>query len=545
MTSRHAPAQPNRITAPGAARPGLRAWLALAALTIPTLLVSIDNTVLGVALPELSAALRPDASTLLWVVDIYPLVLAGLLVTMGTLGDRIGRRRLLMIGVAGFGAVSLAAAFATSAGQLVAARALLGVFGAMLMPSTLALLRTVFVDRTWRRLALAVWATGFAAGAAMGPIVGGLLLEHFWWGSIFIMSAPPMVVLLFVAPVVLPESRAEAPGALDLVGVVLSLLAMGPLVLAVKLVGADGLTPAAAVSVVVGVGAGVAFVAHYRRRVRAGRDPLIDLELFSRPVLRYSALANAATMFGLTGLLFFAAQYLQLVVGASPLEAGLFLLPGFLVTIVAGLAAARLARRFPLHQLVTVGLALVLAGFVTALFLHGDSAVVLLMTAAVLIGAGIGLSETVTNDAILAAAPPQKAGAASAVSETAYEVGAVLGTALVGGVLSAVYRAGVVLPDGAPASAGETLGGAVAAAGSLPAGAAAEMLDSGRAAFVTGVDVAAGAAAAVVAVVLVTAGLGLRRAHRAISPDAVAAAAPAAGTAGADGAARIPAGSRR
>lgn len=497
-------------------RPGPRAWLALAVLVIPTLLVSIDNTVLGVALPELSAALSPDASTLLWVVDIYPLVLAGLLVTMGTLGDRIGRRRLLMIGVAGFGVVSLAAGFATSAGQLVAARALLGVFGAMLMPSTLALLRTVFVDRVHRRLALAVWATGFAAGAALGPIVGGLLLEHFWWGSIFVMSVPPMALLLVVAPFLLPESREHTPGKLDLVGVLLSLLAMGPLVLAVKLLGSSGFGPGAVVSVLVGAGAAVAFVLHYRRRVRNGSDPLIDLELFARPVLRYSALANATTMFGLTGLLFFAAQYLQLVLGSSPLEAGLLLLPSFLVTIVAGLAAARLARRFALHQLVSVGLALVLAGFVVSLFLQVDSAVLLLTTAAVLIGAGIGMSETVTNDAILAAAPAEKAGAASAVSETAYEVGAVFGTAVVGGVLSAVYRSTVVLPDGAPAAAGETLGSAVDAAGSLPAGPAAELLASGREAFVSGVDLAAGVAAVIVAVVLVTAGFGLRRAHRAV-----------------------------
>lgn len=523
---------------PAPGRPGPRAWLALAVLSIPTLLVSIDNTVLGVALPALSTALQPDASTLLWVVDVYPLVLAGLLVTMGTLGDRVGRRRLLMTGVAGFGVVSLAAGFATSAGQLVAARALLGVFGAMLMPATLALLRTVFVERTHRRLALAVWATGFAAGAALGPIVGGLLLEHFWWGSIFVLSVPPMALLLVVAPFLLPESREPRPDPLDLVGVLLSLLAMGPLVLAVKLVGADGPTPGAGLAAVIGVGSAVGFVAHLRRRARSGRTPLIDPELFARPVLRHSVLANATTMFGLTGLLFFAAQYLQLVLGHSPLRAGMLLLPGFLTTIVAGLVAARLARRFPLHRLVSAGLALVLAGFVACLWLRADSAVLLLTTAAVLIGAGIGLSETVTNDAILAAAPPERAGAASAVSETAYEVGAVLGTALVGGVLSAVYRAGVTPPDGAAAAAGETLGGAVAAAATLPAGPAAALLASGRAAFVTGVDVAAGVAALVVAGVLVTAGLGLRRAHRAAT---AVSAVPATGAP----ARRLRAGARR
>ncbi len=515
--------RPRAVPAPGPS--GLRAWLALAVLTLPTLLVSIDNTVLGVALPAISTSLRPDATTLLWVVDVYPLVLAGLLVTMGTLGDRIGRRRLLLIGVAGFGLVSLGAAYAADATQLVAARALLGFFGAMLMPSTLALLRSVFTDRARRRTALAVWATGFAAGAALGPIVGGVLLEHFWWGSVFVANVPVMVLLLVAGRVLLPESRMAGADRLDLVGALLSLLTMAPLVLAVKLVGSDGVTPAAGSSLLAGLVAGYAFVARARTQVRTGRRPLIDIELFATPVLRYSALANATTMFGLTGLLFFSAQYLQLVLGRSPLQAGLLLLPGFVATVLAGLAAARLARRVPLHLLVAIGLTLVLAGYLACLWLRVDSAVALPVLAAVLIGTGIGLSETVTNDAILAAAPPERAGAASAVSETAYEVGAVFGTAVLGGVLSAVYRSAVALPDGVPPGARETLGGAVDAASGLPGEPAAAVLASARDAFTLGVDVAAGTGAAVLAAVLVVAGLGLRRAHR--GPDRRPAAPPA------------------
>ena len=503
----HTPARP--------APTGLRAWLALAVLTLPTVLVSIDNTVLGVALPAISTALRPDATTLLWVVDVYPLVLAGLLVTMGTLGDRIGRRRLLLVGVSGFGLVSLAAAYATDAAQLVAARALLGLFGAMLMPSTLALLRSVFTDRARRRTALAVWATGFAAGAAFGPIVGGVLLEHFWWGSVFVVNVPVMVLLLVAGLALVPESRMPRPDRLDLVGAALSLLTMAPLVLAVKLVGSDGVTPAAVLSLLAGLAAGAGFLARACSQVRRGRRPLIDIELFAAPVLRHSALANATTMFGLTGLLFFSAQYLQLVLGHSPMQAGLLMLPGFVATVPAGLAAARLARRVPLHVLVAVGLSLVLAGYLACLWLRVDSSAVLLVAAGVLIGTGIGLSETVTNDAILAAAPPERAGAASAVSETAYELGAVFGTAVLGGMLSAVYRAAVVVPDGAEAGAGETLGGAVDAASRLPEGPGATLLASARDAFALGVDVAAGTGALVVAVVLAVAGLGLRRAHRA------------------------------
>ncbi|TCK27726.1 MFS transporter [Pseudonocardia endophytica] len=496
-----------------------RAWLALAVLTLPALLVSIDNTVLGVALPAISTALRPDATTLLWVVDVYPLVLAGLLVTMGTLGDRIGRRRMLMIGVGGFGLVSLVAAYATDAVQLVAARAALGVFGAMLMPSTLALLRTVFTDRAQRRIALAVWATGFAAGAALGPIVAGVLLEHFWWGSVFAVNVPVTALLLVAGLVLLPESRMPDPERTDLVSAVLTLLTMAPLVLAVKLVGSGGVTVAAIGSALVGVAAGYAFVERSRRLVRAGRRPLIDLGLFSSPVLRHSALANATTMFGLTGLLFFAAQYLQLVLGASPMRAGLLLLPGFVATVLAGLASARLARRVPLHVLVPAGLALVLAGYVLCLWLSVHTAVLIPVVAAVLIGTGIGLSETATNDAILAAVPPERAGAASAVSETAYEIGAVLGTALLGGLLSAVYRGSVVLPDGTPAAAGETLGAAVDSARVLPPEPASALLGSAREAFADGVDVAAGAGAVVVATVLVVTAVGLRRVWRPRVPN--------------------------
>ncbi|WP_181782027.1 MFS transporter, partial [Pseudonocardia pini] len=439
-TTRH-----GQVGAAAPPRAGVRAWLALAVLFLPTLLVAIDNTVLGFALPAISRALRPEATTLLWIVDAYPLVLAGLLVTMGTLGDRIGRRRLLLVGLVGFGAVSALAALATDGAHLVAARAALGFFGAMLMPSVLAILRTLFVDRAQRRFALAVWATAFAAGAALGPIVGGLLLQHFWWGSVFLVNVPVVLLVLVAALPLLPESRMAAPGRLDLVGVGLSLLAAVPGVLAIKMVGEHGFTVGVIVSATVAVAAGALFVRRCRALAAAGRQPLIDLSLFATPVVRVSVLANATTMFAFTGLLFFSAQYLQLVLGRTPLEAGLVLVPGMVATIVAGLGAASLARRFPLRVLVPAGLGLAAVGYLLCTQLGVGSAETLLLVAVVLIGAGIGLSETITNDAILAAAPADRAGAASAVSETAYELGAVLGTAILGSVLSAVYRAAVVV----------------------------------------------------------------------------------------------------
>ncbi len=504
--------RPFPTTAPP--RAGRREWLGLAVLFLPTLLVAVDNTVLGFALPAISTALAPSATQQLWIVDVYPLVLAGLLVTMGTLGDRIGRRRTLLIGVAGFGAVSLAATFATDASHLVAARALLGFFGAMLMPATLALLRTLFLDRAQRRLAVAVWATGFAAGAALGPIVGGLLLEHFWWGAVFLVNVPLMVLLLVAGALVLPESRREHPGRLDPFGVFLSLLAMGPTVLAVKIVAHDGITGSAVLALVVGVAAGALFVRRARARIAVGEEPLLDVTLFVSPVLRLSALANATTMFALTGLLFFSAQYLLLVLDLSPLQAGTVLLPGFAMTMVAGLVAARLARHFPLRMLVPTGLLLAAAGFALTTQLGGNLAVVLLGGAAVLVGAGIGLSETITNDAILAAAPADRAGSAAAVSETAYEIGAVLGTAVLGSVLAAVYRGGVTVPTSiGPVyadAAHETLGGAVGAAARVGGLDGRALLGSARDAFVAGIDVTAAAGAGVLVAVAVAVVVGLR-----------------------------------
>jgi DHA2 family multidrug resistance protein-like MFS transporter len=492
------------------ARADRRAWLGLAVLFLPTLLVAVDNTVLSFALPAISEALAPGATQLLWIVDVYPLALAGLLVTMGTLGDRIGRRKLLLVGVAGFGAVSAAAAFATDAAQLVAARALLGVFGAMLMPSTLALLRTLFVDRAPRRLALAIWATGFAAGAALGPVLGGVLLEHAWWGSVFLINVPVMVALLAVAPTLLPESRTPAPGPLDLVGLVLSMTTMVAFVLAVKTFRTDA--PLALAELVLAVVGGVAFVARARARRAAGREPLLDVELFAAPLFRLAALANATTMFAYTGMLLLFAQYLQLVAGLSPLHAGLLLVPGSVVTMVAGVGAARLARHAPFRVLVPAGLLLVAAGYVVYALAGGLGAV---LAASVLVGAGIGLSETLTNDAILAAAPAERAGSASAVSETAYEMGAVLGTAVLGSVLGSAYAAALAVPTSiGPAfaqDARETLGGAVALAARVGGGEGGKLLDAATAAFTHGAVVTSAVAAAVLVGVAATVVVGLRR----------------------------------
>ena len=454
--------RPNR--AQGA---GPREWLALAVIVLPVLLISIDNTVLTFALPQVSVALRPSGEQLMWLVDIYPLMLAGLLIAAGSLGDRLGRRRLLLIGAFGFGLASVGAAFAATAEALIAWRALLGVFGATLMPSTLSLIRTVFVHRDDRRLAIAVWAATFAGGAAMGPVMGGYLLEHLWWGSVFLVNVPIIAVLLLAAPFLVPESRDPHPGRLDLSGIAWSMVAMLPFVYGIKQLAEHGLSPMSFGAMALGVAGGLMFV----RRQLTATHPLIDVGLFSDRVFSGAISANLLSMVGYAGFLFFAAQFLQLVVGLSPMSAATVLIPGLVVTIVAGFVVVRLARRVPVHLLVSLSFAFSAAGYAIAAF-AGTPTTWSIMIAFAVLGLGIGFAETLTNDVMLSRVPAHQAGAASAASETAYEIGAVLGTAVLGSVLTASYRANLTIPAvarfGEQGSAFETLGSTMEQARHFP-----------------------------------------------------------------------------
>ncbi|MET0725025.1 MAG: MFS transporter [Leifsonia sp.] len=515
MTTNEITGTPRATSAQRPSRqPGARRrWLALAALMLPVLLVSIDNTVLNFALPAISEALQPSGVQLLWIIDVYPLVLAGLLVSMGSLGDRIGRRRLLMIGSLGFGMVSIAAAFAPSGEWLIAARALLGFFGAMLMPSTLSLLRSIFTDRDERRLAIAVWATGFAAGAALGPIVGGVLLEHFAWGSVFLLAVPLLLPLLVLLPVLVPESRDPAPGRIDLVSVALSLVTMVPVVYGIKNFAEHGLDLVSVGSILLGLLAGWLFV----RRQNRVETPMIDMALFRRGAFSGAILVNLLSVVALVGGLYFVSQQLQLVIGLTPIVAGLVLVPGLAVMIVSGLVVVPIARRVRPSRLVPVALVISAGGYLIVALSGGRIDAIGIAVAFVLLGLGIGAAETVSNELILATAPAEKAGAASAVSETAYEVGAVLGTAVLGTILTASYRASVMLPSGLDAgqqaAARETLGGAVAVAGELPSADAAALLNSATEAFGSGVGVTAWIGVGVVLGAAVLAATTLRRAR--------------------------------
>ncbi len=464
-------------------------WAALVVLMLPVLLVAVDNTVLAFAVPAISEALTPTGTELLWIIDVYPLVLAGLLVPMGSLGDRVGRRRMLLIGGIGFSLVSVAAAFVPSASLLMAARAAMGFFGAMLMPATLSLIRNIFTDPVQRRTAIAVWASGFSAGAALGPIVGGFLLEHFWWGSIFLLAVPLLVPLVVLAPILVPESRDPDPGPVDPLSTLLVLVTLVPVLIAIKSMARDGLSLVAVVLVLAGVLMGVVFV----RRQLFSPTPMLDVRLFQNKVFTGSVAANLLSVFSLVGFLFFVSQHLQLVRGFSPMTSGFLLLPGLVVTIVSGLTVVRVARHVSTGVVVASGLLLNALGYTVIIFAGPAGSDLGLVLAFACIGAGVGAAETLSNDLILGSVPPAKAGAASAISETAYELGAVLGTAVLGSILTAAYRASIVVPTGvapeAAAVASETLGGAHEVAATLSLSKSQALLESAHTAFDSGVVV--------------------------------------------------------
>ena len=485
-------------------RAGPREWAALVVLMLPVLLVSIDNTVLSFALPAVSVALQPSGTQLLWIVDIYALMLAGLLIAMGSLGDRLGRRRLLLIGAAGFGAASILAAYSNSPETLIAGRALLGVFGATLMPSTLSMIRNIFVNREQRRLAIATWAAMFSGGAALGPIVGGWLLEHYWWGSVFLINVPIIVLLIGLALMVVPESRDPNPGPVDIVSIALSMAAMLPFVFGIKQLVEHGLTDLTLTSFAVGIVSGVAFV----RRQRRLPNPMVDLDLFGNRVFNGAIVSNLLSLMGFAGFVFFGAQFLQLVVGMSPLAAAMVLVPGLAATIVAGFVAVRLVEFVPANLLVSGSFVLSAMGYAIVVFVGETPTMWSVGAAFAVLGIGIGLAETLTNDLMLSSVPAHKAGSASAISETAYEVGAVLGTAILGSILTISYREHLHIPaavqERSAEGAFETLGGAVEAASHYPNVIGERLLHSAHFAFDVGVQntAAAGIAIALLAAVV-------------------------------------------
>ncbi len=497
-----------------------RDWLALSLLMFPVLLVAVDNTALTFALPAIARSLDATGTELLWIVDAYPLVLAGLLVAMGSLGDRIGRRRLLFIGSAGFAAVSAATAFAPGAEWLIAGRAGLGFFGAMLMPSTLSLIRNIFPESNRRRLAVAIWAAGFSGGAALGPILGGWLVEHLWWGAVLLVAVPIILPLLVLGPALIPESRDPAPGRVDAPSIVLSLLAMVPVVYGIKALATEGVAPEPLAALGAGLLMGYLFVRRQRRLAASvSATPLLDLSLFGNPVFSTAITANVLALFSYNGFILFLAQHLQLLEGQSPSESGMAMVPALAATIIAGLLVVPLVRKVRPGFVVAGGLLLSAAGYGLVAFGDHGAGPGVLLAALLVLCLGVGAAETISNDLILTAAPAAKSGAAAAISETGYEVGSLLGTAILGSILTASYQHTLQLPAGvaetapaeAAAQAGETLAGAAELARALPAPPAEAVMAAARAAFDSGVHITAAIALVLMAGAAVLAAVVLRK----------------------------------
>ncbi|CAL9402803.1 MFS transporter [Streptomyces sp. enrichment culture] len=460
-----------------AAGAGANRWVVLVVLCASLLLVAVDATVLHVAVPAVTEDLRPGAIELLWIVDVYPLVCASLLILFGTLGDRVGRRRVLLLGYALFGVASALAALATGPQVLIAARALLGVGGAMIMPATLSILRQVFPDRRERALAIGIWSAVAAVGAAVGPLLGGFLLEHFWWGSVFLVNIPLMLVSLPVGRLLLPESKGDGRGPWDVVGALLAAAGLFGVVLGVKRLG--GGEPVASPFTLLPLALGAALLAGFVRRQRRRTYPLVDLRMFGRPAFSTSVGCIVLAMLALVGLELIAAQYLQLVLGLSPLQTGLRLLPLTFAAMAAGLAGARMLRRFGPRLMVCAGFCLTACavGLLTAMGREDNSA--LLLSGFVLLGFGLETTLFGAYESMLSEAPQEQSGGAAAIGETSYQLGAGIGIALLGSVMNAAYAPGLTggvpgVPASASSAAGHSLGEAYEIAGQLggPAGVA-------------------------------------------------------------------------
>lgn len=496
----------NTETTETAGRAGRREWIGLAVLALPTLLLSLDMSVLHLAVPHLAADLRPSSTELLWIIDIYGFMIAGFLVTMGTLGDRIGRRKLLMVGGAAFGLASVAAAFATSPAMLIGARAVLGVAGATLMPSTLALISNMFRDPRQRGTAIAVWMSCFMGGMVIGPVVGGLLLSVAWWGSVFLLGVPVMVLLLVTAPKLLPEYRDGHAGRLDLASVALSLGAILPVVFSLKEIAKDGPALGTVAVLLVGLGVGTAFV----RRQQRLADPMLDLSLFRNRTFAAALcimLVGATTMGGVFLLI---SQYLQLVAGLTTAQAGIALVPQAGAVVAGSLIAPRLAKRIRPEFVLGFGMLVAAGGLLLFTQLDNGNGVVLVVLGLSVAAFGMGPQGVLCTEMVVGSVPATKAGAASAMSETSGEFGIAMGIAVFGSIGTAVYRD--ALPAQAPAGVRESLAGALGTGDHA-------LLAAARDAFTSGVHTVAAVAAVIVVVFAVVGMVALRTKSRPVTEE--------------------------
>ena len=495
-------------------RAGRREWLGLAVLTLACLLYVMDLTVLHLAVPAISRDLRPTSVELLWILDIYGFMVAGFLITMGTLGDRIGRRRVLVVGAAAFGAASILCAFSTSPEMLIVSRALLGIAGATIAPSTLSLIFVMFEEPKQRSTAVGIWVSAFSAGGVIGPILGGILLEGFWWGSVFLLAVPVMAVLLVLGPRLLPEYRDPSARRLDLVSVALSLVAILALIFGLKTAAQDGF----GIPAIAAIGTGLVVGGTWVRRQLTAADPMFDLRLFRIARFTTSLIINCLAIFLAVGYFLFVAQYMQLVLGLPPLEAALWSLPEAVAFILGPNIAPRLVRRFRPAAIIAGGFAISGVGMaiLASITAASPNGLALVVIASTVISIGLGPIFGLTTELIVGSAPAERAGAATGMSETGSEVGGALGLSLLGTIGLAIYRSRMTedlptgLPDEAAAAARDTLGAAMEVAAGLPGELGQALAGVAQDAFVDGMQVAALISVALSIVVAVISFVGLR-----------------------------------
>jgi EmrB/QacA subfamily drug resistance transporter len=468
--------------------PNPRRWQILAVLCISLFVIVMDNTIVNVALPTLARELDAGTSGLQWIVDAYTLVFAGLLLAAGGIGDRFGRKGALMAGLLVFGVFSTAGAFASSTGQLIGARALMGVGAAFIFPATLALIVNVFTDPRERAAAIGIWTGIAGVGVALGPITGGWLLEHFSWGSVFLVNVPVALIGIVGVFVLVPRSRdPHAPG-LDLPGLGLSIAGVALLVWSLIEAPSNGWLSAATVGGLAGAAALLATFVWWELRVT---DPLLDVHLFRK--MRFTAASLAITLgfFALFGFIFLVTQYLQLVKGYSALEAGVRTLPFAFAMVAAAVTSPRVVQRIGTKLVVAAGLALMAGGFAIASTNDASTPYFVIATAMILMGFGLGSAAAPATDSILSSLPPAKAGVGSAVNDTTREVGGTLGVAVLGSIMASVYGSQIVgalsgtpLPTAARAAAGDSLAAALQVAAQVGGTAGQDLASAARDAFV-------------------------------------------------------------
>ncbi|NMO05095.1 MFS transporter [Gordonia sp. TBRC 11910] len=483
-------------TAPATSGDSRRAWFGLAVLALPILLVSMDVSVLYLALPTLTHHLHPTAAQSLWILDIYGFLLAGLLITMGNLGDRIGRRLLLLAGAAVFGIGSVIAALSVDPAMLIAARALMGIGGATLLPSSLSLISTMFPDAAQRARAIGIWTAMFAGGTAVGPVIGGVLLQHFWWGSVFLINLPVLAILLVVGPFLLPEHRAERTGSFDVVGVGLSLAGILPTIYAIKHAAVDGPDVTAAVTGIAGLIMLAIFVAHERRT----ENPLLDLKLLSNKRFGVAIGSSLVGMISLAALSYLSSIYLQTVTGREPFDAALLGMPMAVTVFMFSIGAARITEKLGARRGFITALTASAIGNLMLLGIGVDGGIWAYLAGSAIAGIGYGIAFSLVSDVAVSSVAPERAGAATGISETSFELGDALGLALMGSLAAVVFQRGTA-PSGERFAG--TLDQVISATSDAPTIAAA------KSSFVDGVHVAVGlsgvlliAMAVVVALVL-------------------------------------------